>query len=358
MKQINMHQTGIFFLPFLAVMLLSGCSDGTHAETQNPVATSAEKITNVAISTVAVQDLQETFVLPGTLEAWEDLTLAAEMAGPVRWIGLKEGERVKKDEAFLRIDPERREAELNRDRVEYELQKKRMERRRSLVDRNLVSQQEFEDASKSFEQAQAQFRLSQVALDKSTLSSPVDGILDQLMVDRGEYVTEGTPVAVVMQVDRLRALVDVPEKDILNLAVGKKAQVFIAPVEGADGPGFAGEIIHLSYQADPATRTYQAKIAVDNTTNLLRPGMIVQVGFTRRELVQVIAVPLYALVDRDGIKIVYVEQDGKAHRRPVKIGPIIGNLAVIEEGLVPGDRLIVKGQQLISDGASVMAEGN
>jgi membrane fusion protein (multidrug efflux system) len=152
--------------------------------------------------------------------------------------------------------------------------------------------------------------------------------------------------------------VDVPEKEILGLAVGGKALIFAAPVRGGSGPGLDGEIIHLSYGADPATRTYQAKIAVDNSAGTLRPGMIVQVAFSRQELTQVIAVPLYALVDRDGIKVVYVEVGGKAQLRPVKVGPIVGDLAVIEEGLAPGERLIVKGQYLVKDGASVLEEGN
>ena len=86
--------------------------------------------------------------------------------------------------------------------------------------------------------------------------------------------------------------------------------------------------------------------------------MIVQVGFTRRQLAQVIAIPLYALVDRDGGKVVYVERDGKAWRRPVKFGPVVGDLAVIAEGLAPQERLIVKGQHLVRDGAAVTAKGN
>ncbi len=337
--------------------VLTGCSDGSRAETE-PVspALTQEKITNVELRELMPQDLQETFSLPGTLEAWEDLTLAAEMAGPIRWIGPKEGDRVKKDEAILRIDPEQREAELARDQVEYELQKKRMERLRSLVSRNLVSQQEYEDARKSFEQAQAELRLSKVAIDKSTLRSPVDGFLDQILVDRGEYVAEGTAAAVVMQVDKLFARVDVPEKDIFDLKVGEKASVSAAPVETSGDDGLAGEIIHLSYQADPATRTYRAKVAIDNSTGTLRPGMIVKVGFTRRELHQVITIPLYALVDRDGTKAVYVERAGKAEIRRVEIGPIIGSQAVITKGLAAGDRLIIKGQQLVSDGAAVIPE--
>jgi membrane fusion protein (multidrug efflux system) len=357
MTSVHVRLIQITCLALLAALTLAGCGNGEETGDQ-PLSSPREKVTNVSFSTVVRQDIQETFTLPGTMEAWEDLTLAAEMAGPVRWIGPKEGDRLKKGDAILRIDPERLEAELARDQIEFELQQKHMERRRTLVERGLVSQQEYEDARKTFEQAQARLHLSRVALDKSTLRSPVDGVLDRLMVDRGEYVGEGDAAAVVMQVDRLRALVDVPEKEIIDLAVGGKTLIFPAPVRGGSGPGLPGEIIHLSYGADPATRTYLAKIAMDNSAGTLRPGMIVQVAFSRRELNQVIAVPLFALIDRDGDKVVYIEQGGKARRRPVKVGPIVGGLAVIEQGLAPGEHLIVKGQHLVNDGASVVEEGN
>lgn len=358
MTQIKFRLSILYGLILVAALTLVSCGSSNRADTEaRPNTSTQEKVTNVVLNTVVLKDMQESFTLPGTLEAWEDLTLAAEMAGPVHWIGPKEGDRVKIGEAILRIDPERLEAELARDQVEYELQKKSMDRRRELAELNLVSQQDLEDARQAFEQAQARLRLSRVALGKSTLSSPIDGILDRLLVDRGEHVSEGTAAAVVMQVNRLRALVDVPEKDIPDVAKGNKAKVITAAVSGSSGPGISGEIIHLSYQADPATRTYLAKIEVDNREKALRPGMIVQVVFTRRKLSKVIAVPLYSLIDRDGVKVVYVEQDSKAQQRQVKVGNIIGSMAVIENGLNPGDRLIVKGQQLVRDGGSVVEEG-
>jgi len=359
MKNIKSCLLQFVSMSLLSVLTLTGCGNNNKNQGVEslPASPPREKVTNVSLSTVVLKDLDETFTLPGTLEAWEDLTLSAEMAGTVHWIGPKEGDRVKKGEAILRIDPERLEAELARDQVEYELQKKRMERRRELAEEKLVSQQELEDVRQAFEQAKARLRISRVALDKSTLRSPIDGILDRLLVDRGEHVSEGKASAVVIQVNRLRVLVDVPERDIAGLSKGNKAKVFAAAIGGSSDPGISGEIIHLSYQADPATRTYLTRIAVDNRAESMRPGMIVQVVFKRRKLSKVIAVPLYSLVDRDGIKFVFVEKDGKAQQRLVRVGPIIGNMAVIENGITTGERLIVKGQQLVIDGGAVVEEG-
>lgn len=350
-------KTKIPALLVLTVSLaLSGCGRGSRAESSQPDQ-AVEKVTNVTVRPVTPEDLQEVFTLPGTLEAWEDLTLAAELAGAVRWIGPQEGARLRPGEALLRIDPETQEANLARAEAEFELRQKQLERIRQLVEQKFASQQELDDARRAFEVAAAELQSSRVALKKSSLKSPVGGVLDRLLVDRGEYVNPGTPVAVVVQVDRLKVLTDVPEKDVPFLRIGQEIEVLPAAIDGRSAPPLAGEIIHLSYKADPATRTYLAKVAVDNRTGALRPGMIVRVRFVRRSLRQVVAVPLYALLDRADTKVVFVEEKGVARMRPVQTGPVVGDKVVIREGLEPGERLIVKGQQLVTDGSRVAAEG-
>ncbi len=117
-----------------------------------------------------------------------------------------------------------------------------------------------------------------------------------------------------------------------------------------------GRLTHLAYKADPVTRTYRAKVEVDNRDRQLRPGMIVRIEALRRTFADAVAVPLYAVIDHDGRKVVFVEEQGKARLRPVEIGRALGEQVVIRAGLVAGERLIVKGQHLLSDGMPVTVE--
>ena len=343
-----------YLIPFalISLLTLSGCGQGSQAADEGE-APAPERVTNVTVLTLSPEDLQERFTLPGTLQAWEDLTLAAEVGGAVRWVGPREGERVRKGEPILRIDPETAEAAHARDRAEFELQKRQLERMERLMGENFVSRQEYEQVRRAFEVAEADQRRSRVALEKSTLRAPVDGILDRRLVDRGEFAQEGAPVAVLVQVDRLKVMVEVPEKDVSFLRPKDRVQVVPAAISGNPLPERSGEIIHLSYRADPLTRTYLAQVEVDNRRGDLRPGMIVRVGLLRRQLPGVIAVPLYSVIDREGSKVVYVEEEGIARLRPVTLGPIIDGRVVVTEGLHPGERLIVQGQQLVTDGALV-----
>ncbi len=120
----------------------------------------------------------------------------------------------------------------------------------------------------------------------------------------------------------------------------------------------AGKLIQLAYKADPQTRTYLAKIEVDNRDRQLRPGMIVRIEALRREIKDAIAIPLYAVVDLDGRKVVFVEEEGKAQLHAVKVDRVIGDQAVILDGLNLNERLIVKGQQLLADGTKVKVEAD
>ncbi len=311
------------------------------------------KPTNVIVKLVALESVEESFTLPGSLEAWENLTLSLEQAGPIRWIGPKEGSRLRKSEAILRIDSAVLESREIRSRVDYEVKKKNLERAESLLAEELISERDRDEALKEFETAKATLDQSVIALEKCTLSTPIEGILDRLMVDRGEYGNVGMPAAIVVQIGRLKVLVDVPEKDVTAVKAGQKVEVFPAGINRADGMGREGKIIYVAYQADDMTRTYRTKIEIDNSTGLLRPGMIVRVRFVRRVLDDVIAVPLYAIIDRDGEKRVFVEEDGTAVERIVRLGPIVNGKVVVHGGIRQGENLIIKGHQLVSDGGPV-----
>ncbi len=339
--------------------LIAGCGADSSSETSAPSQAAVDdKATPVKVQVVTAQDLEERFSLPGSLHAWEDLTLAAEIAGPVDWVGPEEGEVLRAGQKIMTIDSLSQKANLERNRVDAEIKEKAMQRLQRLVAENLVSQQEYDDSVTAFEAARQELRLASIALQKSIITAPVAGVLDDRMVERGEYVKVGDPVALVVQVDRLKVLVDVPEKDVRYFHVGEEVSVVQAQIDTGEEVHRRGKLVHLAYKADPLTRTYLAKVEVDNQDRQLRPGMIVRIEALRRELKAAIAIPLYAMVDLDGRKVVYVEAGGKAQLRQVKVDRVIDAQAVILEGLSLDERLIVKGQQLLVDGAKVKVEAD
>jgi len=341
----------------LTLAVLLGCSD---KDGQNMAAADERpgQIPTVEVQVLRQQTLEETFTLPGTLEAWEDLTLSVEVAGTVKKIGPQEGDQLKAGAPILHMDTDILETSLARAEADYRLRQKELERMRQLREQNFISAQELDTAANAFDVADSERRRLQTTLEKSTLRTPVAGRLDRLLVDRGEYVKDGAAAAVVIQIDRLKVLIEVPEKDVAFIQVGDPVRIEQAAIEGLPQIVLPGKIIHLAYKADESTRTYLAKIEVNNGTGLLRPGMIVRSRILRRSLADVLAVPLYAVVEREGQKFLFVEEEGAVFRRPVELGAVIGDKVVVLGGVVAGERLVVKGQQLMTHGAKVKVAGD
>jgi membrane fusion protein (multidrug efflux system) len=341
----------------LPLFVVAGCgskpgeAEKQAAEPAQPAEVEKQPV-NIAVQVLEPMTVEETFNLPGTLEAWEDLTLSLEQAGTIQWIGPSEGRRVKKGEEILRIDTELLEAQHSRNKVDLELKEKQLERVNSLLSEKLVSEKEFDVANHEVQIARTALEQSAIAIRKSTLISPIDGILDSLLVDRGEYGNPGSPAAVVVKIDKLKVNVDVPEKDVPYIKPGQNVQVLPAEVN-VSGIGRKGRIIHVSYQADQSTRTYLTKIQIGNSDGFLRPGMIVRVKFVRSVIDSALVVPLYAVIDREGQKFVFVEENGTAVQREVHLGPIINGKVVVFGGIQEGENLVIKGQQLLLDGGPV-----
>jgi len=343
-----------FIFGLFVIFFVSACGQQKKDENQ-PI--KPEKVVPVTTEQVVPRDLTESFTLPANLEAWEDLTLAAELPGAVYKINFKEGDRVKTGQVLLEIDPDTTQSLLQKDQNNFNVVKQKLQRYQQLVADGLVSQQELDDLKNLFMAAKSALNTTKLQLGKSFPRAPVSGIVDRLYVDRGEYVDPGKPLLQLVQIEKLKVIADVPEKDVQFLHLGDKVEIVPASINARPSDSILGVIDHIALTANPTTRTYRTKIIIDNRTARLRPGMIVRAQFVRQSLKQVISIPLYAVIERDGEKYVFINNNGQAKKTNVVIGSSIGQRIVIEEGLQQNQELIIAGQQLLVDGSRVEVRG-
>lgn len=336
----------------LILCFVPGCQ--SKEEQATAPAVRPEKVVRVSVQPLVLENLTDTLTLPASLEAWEDLTLAAETAGAVWKINFQEGGQVKKGEVLLEIDPETVKSYLRRDEQNVAVLERKLVRYRQLESDGLISQQELDNLENSVTAAQATLQTTRLRLAKSFPKAPVSGIIDHLFVDRGEYVDPGKPLVRLVQVDRLKVIADVPEKDVMFLQVGQKVEIIPTSINRGD-TAVTGVIESIAYSADSITRTYRTKVTIDNREMKLRPGMIVRARFVRQQFENIIAVPLFAIMDREGSKVVFIDDNGRAREVGVVTGRSVGQRVVILDGLADGQSLIVKGQQLLTDGAKIEA---
>ncbi len=339
-----------------AVVVLTACLILSACKKEQVAAPAAapEKIIRVAIEQLTPQSLTETFTLPAQLDAWEDLTLAAEYPGLIKSIPVEEGDRVTAGTRLLNIDSATLKSNLAREEENVSVLSNKLERYRQLESEGLVSRQDVDDLNNGLVSAQSALKAMRLQINKTMPNAPISGIVDRIYVDRGEYVDPGKPLIRLLQVDRLKAIADVPEKDVHHLEPGETTEIVPSNFD-SQSESFSATIDYIAYAADEASRTYRTKMTVDNDAGLLRPGMIVRARFVRQQLENVMTVPLYAVLDREGEKIVFIADGNIARMVRVKTGVTSGERILIEAGLEFGQQLIVKGQQLLVDGSRIEA---
>lgn len=349
----------------LAIALAAGLAAGAQLYATNAQQSTEEakqqglelaqrekRLAQVKIWRVFPLPMDDILNLPGTLKAYEDVDLAAKASGAVEWLGAEEGDAVKAGDKLLRLDVDTLQAEVDREKASVDLAQANFDRVKNLYEKNVASKEEYDSNQTALKTAQAALEESQARLDDATLVSPIDGFLDRRFVDRGEYVSPGQEVFKIVDISRIKAMANVPEKDALYFKKGQQALVIID--NNGNSRQMEGTIEWVALTADPMTRTYPVKIVLDNPDLTLRPGLIVTVRLVRRELQDAIAVPFFSIDDTEESKSVFVlREDGTVAERPIQYGFFQDGLVQITKGLQAGDALVVVGQRDLVNGQEV-----
>lgn len=336
---------------FLILAVVAGAVYGLRGEEpQAPKAEKPDPGVNVTVETVTPMNIVDTLTLPGQTEARHDVTLSAERGGSVESVAFTEGDEVSAGEIIAKIDVSALRAVLNRAQASFELAEKTADRKAKLRKRKVVSHEELDKANTDLALARNNLQEARVNYQQGLVTATVGGVINDLYVDPGEYVRPGDPVVNVVAVDTIRINVDVPEMDVRFLSKGDPVEV---TVDAYPERRWKGVVDFVAFKANAATKTFKVRVVVPNYDNSIRPGMLARASFERRSLEGVTTAPLFAILDKGGERLVFVEKDGRAQARTVKVGVISGERARILKGLEPGDRLIVTGHTEVEEGTRV-----
>ena len=307
----------------------------------------------VAVMIVEPVSIRDVIFLPGETEASEDVKVAANTAGRVDWIGPREGHRVNKGDLLARIDVSALKASRDRAEAAFKLADDLYQRRLRLFDNKIIAREELNQSETQRTLALTDLAQIKVRYNHGFPKSPITGIVNHLYLDEGEYADIGKPIVDIVNIDRIKINVRVPELDVRFV---KKGQSTPVKIDAFPDRTLIGTVDFVSFKADPATKTFLVRSIIDNADHDIRPGMIGRVAFVRRAITDAVAAPLFSLVDKGGERIVFVEKDGVAESRTISIGVIEGDRVQITSGLNIGDHLIVKGHTEVEDGMKVIVK--
>ncbi|MHC4626631.1 MAG: efflux RND transporter periplasmic adaptor subunit [Planctomycetota bacterium] len=307
---------------------------------------------NVTVMTVTAEEqFADTFELPAVVEPNRVVTVSAEFEGRIERIACKEGCQVTAGHLLIQLNDDLigpavkiAKAQVDRDQIEYD----RMKR---LVDGDATSRRDLDDAITRLAISKAQFDEVTAREKRTRILAPLDGVLNDLLVEEGEYVQIGTPVAEIVETKVVKVVVEVPERDIVFFEVGRQAEILVHTRD--EDKWLKGNITFISELADHQTRSTRMEITVANKGGLVRSGQIVSVNLTRRVLKDAVMIPLLAVIPMEEGNAVYVVNSTEAKRQMVDLGIIKGDRVQIKNGLKPGDKLIIAGHGFVAPGQEV-----
>ena len=346
----------------LAALALSACggANGSEPSGDNAAEQGATRVINVEVLEMQPRAFTDYVNLTGAVAADRDVVVSAEEPGVIREIFVEKGEAVRAGQAIARIDARVLAAQVDQARAQADLARETWERQRRLWEQDSIgSEIAYIQARQGWQTAEASARALAERLENATVRAPIDGVIEDRMVEVGTMVAPGAPVARVIDVNPVKAIAGLPERYAGSVSRGAAADMVVASLGGRD---FGGRVSFVGAAVDPASRTVPIEIAVPNPGGLLRPGMVAEVRIASGERPQALVVPQQAVQRAEEGYFVYVvserEQGGPiAEARPITMGDSQGGWVPVETGLAVGDRVIVSGQHQVAAGDRVNVVG-
>lgn len=304
----------------------------------------------VFVQDVAATNIGEEVVFTGRVEAEKDLHLAVDDNGRILWVGADQGDRVSRGQLLLRLDDAAATAAVARAEISLRQAEDDLGRWAAMKEAGAVSVHDYETVRNRRDMARIALEEAVGMLDKRRVSSPVDGVVNRRYAEVGEMAMPGKPAFQVVQTDRVKVVVDIPERDAGSIQPGMPLAF---TVDALGGRVCTGEVVFVAVAADPASLTFRTELIAGNAGNEMKPGMIARVRVTGGVKGNAVVVPLQALIPDQGQYVAFVVVEERAVRRVVKLASVTDTLAIVDEGLQPGDRIIVAGQRKATDGVSV-----
>jgi RND family efflux transporter MFP subunit len=329
----------------LAVVLL-----GLGACTEPPASEQPTEVErNVRVLTLGKTNLTEFFEISGPVQPVSGSDISSEEAGRVAVITRDKGERIEKGEVLVELDRRLLAAEVAAARADLELQEYNNQQTQRLHEAQKVSRFEMLTAESQYEQAKARYELARLRYQRAAIKAPFSGLVTDRHVDPGELVAPGVMVARVIDPYTLKLVGSLTEREVTWVKVGAAASVIL---DGYDWP-VSGEVAWVGFEADPTTGKFEVEINIDNSDLRLRSGVVGRARILKTEHADVIAIPRDAVLQERGVTSVFVVQADTAALRPVTLGADQGLMVVVESGLREGEKLVVRGQRDLVDGAKV-----
>lgn len=343
-----------------SLVLLAGCSKKLEK---------VEEVRPVRAVRLSADNADMVAEFPGEVRARVESRLGFRVGGKIVSRKVDVGSSVKRGQVLMQLDPQDLQlaqaqanaglaaAQSNRDLARAELKRYQDLREKNFVSQAVLDSKEtaFKAAQASYDQAVAAYRNQSNQAGYAVLIADVDGVVTGVDAEAGQVVAAGTPVVRVAQTGDREVVIGIPEDKVD--ALRKISDVRVRTWANPD-QSIPGKIREVSPVADPATRTYTAKVAVPSSVDGIKLGMTAYVAFAAKTPDAVIKLPLTALFQEKSSTAVWVIENGTVRLVPVKVAGTLGNDILVAGGVSSGQTIVTAGVNLLKPGQKVKILGD
>jgi RND family efflux transporter MFP subunit len=349
-----MTSRGRFFVIGIPVFLVAGLAVYRILSANTSDEQRRRNLPLVRVEAPSRTTVLSTLQYTGDVVAIQQASIYAKVGGNLERIFVDIGTPVRTGQLLARIDTTELFQQFQQAQATYENARINLKRSRELFEQNLVAQQDLDNAETTYKIANAAFDAAKTKLGYAYIAAPFAGYITKRFLDPGALVNQNTTTLfMLMDLDNMKVIINVLEKDIPVVTLGKEA---IIRVDAYPERKFPGKVTRLSRAVDPGTRTMAVEIDIPNKDHALTPGMFANVELVVSVRPNALTVPTNAVLKDNAGFFVYTVQSDTARRIHVTPGTDESGQTEIRSGLDSVTSVITTGQQFVRDGGPVLVQ--
>ena len=291
----------------------------------------------------------------GTIEEQSGTSVSFATMGTVKRVCVENGQTVSKGQLLAELDATTLQNSYNAAQSMLRQAQDAYARMKKLHDTNSISDLQWVEVESKVEQAKSAEQIARRALQDARLTAPASGVISNKTLETGQNVTPGISVMKIVGIDRVKACMSVPEQEVGTIRKGMAVSIIVSAL---GNEVFHGKVTELDVVANSLSRSYNVKADITNPGKKLMPGMIcTAMVMNGAGANSATTIPLAAVQLSDkNFYFVWTVKDGKAHKRTIEVGSMTSDGVAVTSGLQMGDKVIVEGQQKVSENMKVKVQ--
>ncbi|NGM66260.1 efflux RND transporter periplasmic adaptor subunit [Sphingobacterium sp. SGR-19] len=298
---------------------------------------------------VSGQPFSDFLSLSGTIEPNEVINLRSEISGIVEVLNFSEGGHVSNGQVLIKINDAELRAQLAQAKTRNSLAAENERRAKLLLEKEAISQEEYDIASADHRTAESQIQLIEAQLIKTAIRAPFSGTVGLRNISKGSYITPITDIAQLVDISKVKLEFSIPEKYASKVKIGTSVRF---TVQGTSDE-FTAKVYAIEPLVETATRTLRVRALANNRDSGLIPGTFANVIFPLETVEKGLLVPAEALIPIQNGKKLFVKREGIAKEILVETGARTDADVLIVKGINEGDTVLTSGVMSLRDGSPV-----